>query len=68
MVNVKFTLNFAGLKVQVLETVALSMVWIFYMYTLHSESQSLDSWKEIAKLMTHFTSEAFQPEKYCAAE
>lgn len=59
MVNVKFTLNFVSLKVHVLETVALPMVGIFYIYTLHSESQGLDSWKKIAKLVTNFTSEAF---------
>lgn len=59
MVNVKFTLNLAGLKVHVVETVAPPMVWIFYIYTLHSKSQSLDSWKKIAKLMTNFTSETF---------
>ena len=58
-VNVKFTLNFAGLKVHVVETVALPVVWIFYIYALHSKSQSLNSWKKIAKLMTNFTSETF---------
>ena len=35
LVNVKFTPNLAGLKVHVVETVAPSMVWIFYIYTLH---------------------------------
>lgn len=59
LVNVKFTLNLAGLKVHVVETVAPPMVWIFHIYTLHSKSQSLDSWKNIAKLMTNFTSETF---------
>lgn len=59
LVNVKFTPNLAGLKVHVVETVAPPMVWIFYIYTLHSKSQSLDSWKKIAKLMTNFTSETF---------
>lgn len=59
LVNVKFTLNFAGLKVRVVETAALPMVWIFYIYTLHSKSQSSDSWKKIAQLMTNFTSETF---------
>lgn len=63
LVYVKLTLNFAGLKVHAVETVALPMFWIFYIYTLHLESQSLDSWKKVAKLMTNFTPEAFQPEK-----
>lgn len=63
LVNVTVTLNSAGLRVHAMETVALPMVWIFYIYTFHLESQSLDSWKKVAKLVTNFTSEAFQPEK-----
>lgn len=59
MVNVKFTPNCAGLKVRFVETVALPLAWLFHISTLQSESQSLDSWKKRAKLMTNLTSKVF---------